>query len=367
MGRGAHLDGRYTAPVPRRLPRALLAETAGLYPLGVAAICLLLSIDQLSVLARFLVEQGATVGDVLTLLLYRLPWFLHLALPVAVVFAILLAGGRMAKDSELKAAYSLGVPPRALFMPLLGFGLVVGALSLLNNGFLEARGEAAYRNRIEAFVYARPPAELQLNAAYRIGDTIFFASRVRSVEGDPTRADLEGVVVVERDGTLLSAPSGSWDSQERTWALNQAQVAERGEEPASVGPLVLPFELEATPSETLARAAELPLDQLVTRLQVVRAAGGDVGELEFSLHRRLADALSAAIFAAFAGAIALRVRGRAAGFAWTIVLLVAFWALWVLAGNLFDSGALGPLWAAWLTPAVTGAGAALLAARALTS
>ena len=43
----------------------------------------------------------------------------------------------------------------------------------------------------------------------------------------------------------------------------QAQVAERGEEPASVGPLVLPFELEATPSETLARAAELPLDQLV--------------------------------------------------------------------------------------------------------
>ena len=92
----------------KRLPRALLRETAGLYPLGVGAICLLLSIDQLSVLARFLIEQGASVTDVLLLLLYRLPWFMHLALPVGVVFAVLLTGGRMAKDSELKAAYSLG-------------------------------------------------------------------------------------------------------------------------------------------------------------------------------------------------------------------------------------------------------------------
>src|SRR5690606_9543365 len=109
--------GRYTAPVPKRLPRALLRETAGLYPLGVAAICLLLSVDLLSVLARFLVEQGATLADVLSLLLYRLPWFLHLALPVAVVFAVLLAAGRMAKDSELNAAYALGVPPAATLAP----------------------------------------------------------------------------------------------------------------------------------------------------------------------------------------------------------------------------------------------------------
>ena len=46
-----------------------------------------------------------------------------------VVFAILLTGGRWAKDSELKAAYSLGVPPRALLLPLVFFGLVVGALN----------------------------------------------------------------------------------------------------------------------------------------------------------------------------------------------------------------------------------------------
>jgi lipopolysaccharide export system permease protein len=353
--------------VSKRLPRALLRETAGLYPIGVGAICLLLSIDQLSVLARFLIEQGAAVQDVLLLLLYRLPWFLHLALPVGVVFAVLLTGGRWAKDSELKAAYALGVPPRTLLTPLVLFGLLVGALSLLNNGFLEPKGEAAYQRRIDAFVYARPPAALQLNAAYQIGGDIFFASRVRSVDGSPGRANLEGVLVLLRDGTLTTASTGTWDSDVRTWTLERAQTSAPGEAPIPAERLVFPFPLEAAPADTLVRPAQLPLGRVVEQLRTVRAAGGDVGALTFSLHRRLADAFSAAIFATFAGAIALRVRGRAAGFAWTIVLLVGFWALWVLSGNLFDSGAVQALVAAWLTPGLAGLGAALLAWRTLST
>lgn len=351
----------------KRLPRALLKETAGLYPIGVGAICLLLSIDQLSVLARFLIEQGATLGDVLLLMLYRLPWFLHLALPVGVVFAVLLTGGRWAKDSELKAAYALGVPPRTLLTPLVLFGLLVGALSLVNNGFLEPKGEAAYQRRIDAFIYARPPAALQLNAAYQIGGDIFFASRVRSVDGSPERASLEGVLVLLKDGTLTTAPTGTWDSDDRTWTLERAQTSGAGGPPAPAERLAFPFQLEAAPADTLVRPAQLSLGRVVEQLRTVRAAGGDVGELTFSLHRRLADAFSAAIFATFAGAIALRVRGRAAGFAWTIVLLVSFWALWVLSGNLFDSGAVQALVAAWLTPALAGLGAALLAWRTLST
>lgn len=342
---------------------SLLRETAGLYLLGVATICLLLSIDLLSVLARFLIQQNATLTDVAQLLVFKLPWFLHLSLPVAVVFAVLLAGGRMAKDSELKAAYALGVPPNALLVPLVGFGLVVGALSLVNNGFLESRAEAAYQGRIDAFIYARPPTEMQANAAYRLDDGVYFAARVRSVEGQPDRATLDGVLVALDDGGLVSARSGTWDAAVRTWTLSDAQRATPGEPARHVGTITIPFALETTPSETMTRAAELPLDQLWRQLRRITAVGGDVAELRYDLHRRIADAFSAAIFAAFAGAIALRVRGRAAGFAWTMVLLVAFWATWVLSGDLFTSGALGPLQAAWLTPAVAGVGALLLAVR----
>ncbi len=353
--------------MPKRLQKALLREAAGLYPLGVAAICLLLSIDFLSVLARFLVQQNATPLDVGALLLYRAPWFLHLALPVGVIFAVLLAGGRMAKDSELKAAYAMGVSPATLLWPLIALGVIVGVLSFVNNGFLEARGEAAYQRRIDSFIYARPPAEVQVNSAYRIGNSVFFAARVRAAQADPTIANLDGAVVQLPDGTLYSARSGQWDARTRVWTLLEGQVTRPGEAPKSFTEVSLPFELESSPSETLVRPAELPVDQLWKQLKSVAKAGGATRELSYDLHRKIADAFSAAIFAAFAGAIALRVRGRAAGFAWTIVLLVGFWATWILAGNLFQTGALGPLAAAWLTPVLAAVGAALLASRTLRS
>ena len=124
---------RYTRGVTTRLGRYLLREAAGLYGVGLASLCLLLSIDLLSVLARFLVEQSATFAQVGRLVLFKLPWFLHLTLPLAVVFAILVAAGRLAKDAELKAAYAGGVPPGRLLVPLVLGGLGVSAVALVVN------------------------------------------------------------------------------------------------------------------------------------------------------------------------------------------------------------------------------------------
>ena len=116
------------------------ARRPGFTALGVAAFCLLLSIDTLTVWAEYLIQQNVSLLDVGRLMLYRIPFFLHISLPVAAVFAVLLATGRLAKDSELKAAYSLGVPPFSLLGPLLLFGLIVSALAVINNGYLEPRG-----------------------------------------------------------------------------------------------------------------------------------------------------------------------------------------------------------------------------------
>lgn len=357
---------RYTARVPARLARYLLRETAGLYLLGVAAFCLLLSIDLLSVLARFLIQQDASFGQVGELLLFKLPYFFHLSLPIAVVFAVLLATGRLAKDSELKAAYTLGARPFSLLVPLTLLGLVVGALSLVNNGFLESRAESAYQHMIDAFVYVRPPAQVQTNASFLIqSEGVFFAARVRGDIQDHEKASLQGVLVLENDGTVVTAPTGTWSSASRSWTLEDAERSAPGRAPTPVGTISLPFPLQATPSDTLARGTTLPLDKLHAQIAKLRQAGGDARDLLFQYHRRIADAFSAVVFALFAGALGLRVRGRAAGFAWTIVLLVIFWAVWLFSQNLYEAGAVGPVTAAWLTPVVSGAGAVVLAVGTL--
>lgn len=341
-----------------RLARYLVREVAGLYLLGVAALCLLLSIDLLSVLARFLVEHDASAGTVARLVFFKLPWFLHLTLPLAVVFAVLVASGRLAKDAELKAAYAGAVPPVRLLLPLTAVGLAVASVAVVVNGWLEPWGEAAYQAEIQRFLYVRPPAATQTDAAFAVeGVGTFFAARLRADRDDPTFAELSGVLVVLADGRTVTAPRGVWSADARTWTLEGARVttALASEGVLEREPLSLPFPLESTPEQTLTRPAQQTLTQLSTRVRDQREAGGNVGEALFALHRRLADASSAAVFALAAGALALRVRGRSAGLGWTIALMVAFWASWTLTGSLFGQGVVGPYVAAWATPAAVGA------------
>ena len=347
-----------------RLARYVLREAAGLYLLGASSLCLLLSIDLLSVLARFLVEQGATWESVGRLLLFKLPWFLHLTLPVAVVFAVLLASGRLAKDAELRAAYAGAVPPAALLVPLVLGGLLVSGVALLNNGWLEPLGETAYQAEIQGFLYVRPPAATQTDAAFVVpGQGVFAAARIRAERDAGHRAELLGVLALLDDGTVVSAPRGSWDANARTWTLDDVERTTPDGTREQLAQLTLPFALEATPEETLARPQQQTLTELRRRVQAAEAAGADASAPRFELHRRIADASSATVFALVAGALGLRVRGRGGGFGWTIALLVAFWATWTLTGGLFESGVLGPTAAAWATPALVATVGVVLAWR----
>jgi lipopolysaccharide export system permease protein len=339
--------------VLRRFARYLLMETVGLYLFGLAAFILLLSIDLLVSFANFLIRNDATLAQIGQLFAFRLPFFLHISLPVAVVFGLLLATGRLAKDSELKAVYALGASPRRLLLPALVLGVAVAGISVLNNGYLEPRGERAYLELVNSFFSSRPSPETQSNVAYQLDNGIYFAGRVRGDLDDLTRAELSGVLVLQ-DGVMTSAPAGLWDSEARTWTLEGAEVVRGGGEPESVGSITLPFDIDTAPSETLARSDTLPLDELWGQIRELRAAGDAARPQLFALHRRIADAASAIIFALAAGALGLTVRSRSAGFGWTIVLLVVFYASWTLASNLFDRGVLDPVTAAWFTFALVG-------------
>jgi lipopolysaccharide export system permease protein len=277
---------------------------------------------------------------------------------------VLLASGRLAKDAELRAAYAGGIPPGRLLWPIVAAGALVSGVAVVNNGWLEPVGEAAYQAEIQGFLYARPPAATQTDAAFQVPDEgVYFAARLRAEREEPSRAELTGTLVIRSDGTLLSAPRGTWDALERTWTLFDVEVTAADGARTVEAARVVPFPLASTPEETLARPQQQTLSDLLHRVATLEAAGADASSPRFELHRRLADASSASVFALVAGALGLRVRGRGGGFAWTITLLVLFWAAWTLTGTMFERGVLSPAVAAWSTPALVGAIGLLLAWR----
>ncbi|MCA9837929.1 MAG: LptF/LptG family permease [Trueperaceae bacterium] len=338
-----------------RLSRYFIRETTGLYIFGVAAFCLLLSIDMLTTWSKFLLEQEASAATVGRLMLYKLPMFLHLSMPIAIVFAILLATGRLAKDSELKAAYSLGVKPFNMLFPMLFFALLISLLTLLNNGFIEPVAQRSYDQLVDSFFYTKPPPETQTNVAYRISDdSIYFAGRIRADEFDSNIANLSGIYVLRPDGSSISAPEGNWNSEERSWLLYDAEIVQPDGSKEVRPELSLAFETASDAAEVLVDSASLTLAELNNRLAEAQRTGGQLRDLRHSFHTRIADAFSALIFALIASVLGLQLHGRASGFGWTIVLLVLFWALWTLSGQLFEQNVLSPVVAAWLTSGLVG-------------
>jgi len=65
---------------------------------------------------------------VMPLLIYMLPAFLALTLPMATLVAVLLVTGRLAGDLEVAALKASGVSPLRLLRPFLAVGIVVTLL-----------------------------------------------------------------------------------------------------------------------------------------------------------------------------------------------------------------------------------------------
>ena len=338
-----------------RLSRYLVSETFGLYLFAVGAFCLLLSIDFLASWSRIIVDYEASIKDVSKLILFKIPFFLHMSMPIASVFAVLLATGRLAKDSELKAAYTLGVPPLKLLLPLLGVGFTISLLSLVNNSYLEPKSEVAHDKVYFSLIKQRPPTEKQLDASYIVENQgIYFAGEIEADQDNNHFAQLKGVLVAKDDGSIISAKEGTWDSNKKIWILKKAQIVDIEGQRSESAKVKLPFEVETEVSLSLAKEETLTIIELWQRLRNEQRAGHEISELSFKFNRQIADAFNALIFVLIASVLGLHLKGRSTGFAWTIMLIVIFYFIWTLAGNLFEEGLLSAFTAAWFTSFVVG-------------
>src|SRR5207249_2026139 len=128
-------EGRYTGLWYNRAVRSLVLdryivhELIPPFVLGGALFTFFLIIDRIYHLTDLVVTKGVPFYLVVQLLVYMLPSFLAHTLPMALLVAILLAGGRLAGDLEIIALKAVGVSAFRLFRPVLAVALVVTAIT----------------------------------------------------------------------------------------------------------------------------------------------------------------------------------------------------------------------------------------------
>src|SRR5438067_11628594 len=117
-----------TLPMPRIISvidRYVLRELIAPFGLSGALLTFFLLIDRIYNLTDLVITKGVPLHLVSQLLVFMLPSFLALTLPMALLVAVLLAAGRMAGDLEIVAFQASGVGPMRLFSPVLAVALMV--------------------------------------------------------------------------------------------------------------------------------------------------------------------------------------------------------------------------------------------------
>ena len=127
----------------RILGRYIVKEIVGPTVLGFCFYTFVILMNQLFRLAEMIIRRSLPASTVLQLLALSLPHIVVLTIPMALLFGVLIAVGRLSSDSEVIAMRSVGISTKAIYRPVFYVSLAVFILNLWVMNFLTPWGNTS--------------------------------------------------------------------------------------------------------------------------------------------------------------------------------------------------------------------------------
>ena len=325
----------------RILDRYVALELWPPFAISVVVFTFFLVIDRVYQLTDLVIGKQVPVRLVLSLLLYLLPPLLSLSLPIAVLMAVLIAGGRLSGDLEVAALKASGVSPIRLLRPFLVAGIIasvfIGWLTLVVNPW----ASGAFQRQIFRILETQATTGIQERSfTGAFGRIVLYVDEV-----SPSQVALKGLlasderdpslsrIIVAREGRVLSDP------QRRRLtlrfidgAINESDAADPRRfryTTFSLYDMSLPLSSPAATSEQQAKPEkEMPLWNLTT------AAGeatdrGKAAPFLVELHKRFALPMAAVVFVLVGFPLGIRSHrgGRAVAVTGSFSIVISYYIL----------------------------------------
>ena len=349
----------------RILDRYVALELWPPFVISVVVFTFFLVIDRVYQLTDLVIGKQVPARLVLALLLYLLPPLLSLSLPIAVLMAVLIAGGRLSADLEVAALKASGVSPARLFRPFLAAGIIASVFIAWLTLAVNPWASAAFQRQLFRIAETQATTGIQERAFIStFGRIVLYVEEV-----SPSQFALKGLlasderdpalsrIIVAREGRVLS------DSARRRLTLrfidgtiNESDVADPRRFRFTTFTLYdmnLPLSNPTATAEQQAKPEkEMPLQGLTAA-----AEGKDRGKAApflVELHKRFALPMAAVVFVLVGFPLGIRSHrgGRAVAITSSFAIVISYYILsTALEGPALD-GRL-PVWLAiWLPNAI---------------
>ncbi|HEV3254648.1 MAG TPA: LptF/LptG family permease [Candidatus Acidoferrales bacterium] len=323
--------------------------------LGLAIFTFVFYVPQIVRLMELVVRHSGSTRDTLLLFACPLPGMLAFTLPMGVLIGVLIGLGRLSADSEVVAMNALGIGLRRLLLPIGGLAFATSLLTL-------------------AITFWLSPASLRM--LHIIADRLRAAEAPYAIQPRVFDERFPHLVLYVQDvaaggahwnGVFL-AESGAATGSHLTLADNAIVIAGPGEDKLQLhlrngstheydpgNPTHYNFTTFGTSDSSIdvpggpeVQTSQLPMpERNLTGL--LNATGPEWRDARIDLNRRIAFPAACLVFAMLGVPVGVRPRrgGRSTGFVLTLLLISAYYLLFVFGVHMAQQGFISPMVGVW--------------------
>jgi len=327
--------------------------------LGFAVFTFVLLMGRFMNLAEMVVAKGVPLADILRLLLYMLPSFSFVTIPMAFLLAVLLAFGRLSADNEITAMKAGGTGLYGILPPVIAFALIAYLATTVITVYALPWGNTAFKTLLYDAI------NLRVNISLKDGvfnddlpGLVIYVSRYDESEHRISgvliydeRSSDEPATIFARSGMIIADPekknlrlrlqdggvhrlhgtSGyqlmEFDSYDLNFSFNQT------------------YKIVPTINEL-----DMTFKELRGAMKLTGFDASIIRNLHLEFHRRLAFPFACFVFALIGIPLGLQNRrsGKSSGFSLCIVVLLCYYILLSIGKTLGQKAVVPPAVAMWM-------------------
>lgn len=351
----------------RILNRYILRELIPPFVVSLLVLTFTMVSGNLLKLSDLIVNKGVSLGIVLRLFTFFLPYLIGYTLPMAFLAAVIITFGRLSQDHEIIAMRSCGINIFKIIAPVLFLALLLSGFSIFINNPLVAQAHFKMRILLLNLGYQSPETLLEPGKFINTFDGYTFY--IKDIKGNR----LSQVIIYEHmdDNTVrtVTAKQGTVEiSPDQTNLILRLEDG-TADEPDPNNPQkfykmkfkTFPITLNTNKDEQMMkykykRSKEMTLSEIKQEIRVLDQESLSTIRLKAEYHRKISFSFACFVFALIGAPLAIFAqRGeRSASLAYTLVLALAYYILFTLGKSLAETEYLPPIVAMWLPNLIIG-------------
>lgn len=357
--------------IGRRLDRLILFDTVVAYIVGLTGFVMFFMIFDIFERVDVFVDNKTGLPLILRYYASSIPYSAVLMSPIAMLLAVFMVLGQMAKNNEVTAMKNAGLSLYRVFLPLFLLGILASVMVFYLGDRVMPQTSADRKQIYDEKIRKRPPRQggVRMNLNVLGNDGRIFAVR----RFDLRRSIMEDLVIQQfRDGRMTyRVDARSAEYLDGRWLFREGVVRNFDGDRE----LVAPFDtltiagVRETPTDLTredADANQMSLESLSDYARRLRQAGRPSQKYDTEAHLKLAFPFVNLMAVLLAAPLATRLRrgGIAIGFGLSFLLFLLYIGLVRTGQVLGHAGTLPPWVAAWLGNGVFGAAGCVLLYKA---